>query len=201
MLNYIWAGMFLVGILYGACTGTLPQITDGVLDGAKEAVELCISVSGIVAFWTGLMTVASETGLLQGLASVMRPFLLWMMPGLKRSEKALDAVSVNLAANMLGLGWAATTAGLSAMEELDRLQPVQTTTEGQKKATDEMCALLILNISSLQLIPVSTIAYRSQYGSTDPAAVAGPGLVATFCSTLAAILFIRIVQRRGRKSR
>ena len=199
MLNYLWGGMFLAGIIYGAFAGTLPQITDGLLSGAKEAVELCLSVAGIVAFWTGLMTVARETGLLRSMAAAMRPFLLWMMPGLKGQEAALEAVSVNLAANILGLGWAATAAGLTAMEELDEIRNRREKDSDMKTATDEMCALLILNISSLQLIPVSTIAYRSQYGSTDPAAVVGPGLLATLVSTLAAIVFCRMRQR-GRKA-
>lgn len=199
MLNYLWGGMFLAGIIYGAFAGTLPQITDGLLSGAKEAVELCLSVAGIVAFWTGLMTVARETGLLRSMAAAMHPFLLWMMPGLKGQEAALEAVSVNLAANILGLGWAATAAGLTAMEELDNIRSQREKDSGIKTATDEMCTLLILNISSLQLIPVSTIAYRSQYGSTDPAAVVGPGLLATLVSTLAAIVFCRMRQS-GRKA-
>lgn len=198
MLNYLWGGMFLAGIIYGAFAGTLPQITDGLLSSAKEAVDLCLSVTGIVAFWTGLMTVARETGLLRSMAAAMRPFLLWMMPGLKGQEAALEAVSVNLAANILGLGWAATAAGLAAMEELDKIRDRREKNSEKKMATNEMCTLLILNISSLQLIPVSTIACRSQYGSTDPAAVVGPGLLATLVSTLAAILFCRLWQR-GRK--
>lgn len=198
MLNYLWGGMFLAGIIYGAFAGTLPQVTDGLFSGAKEAVDLCLSVAGIVAFWTGLMTVARETGLLRSMAAAMRPFLLGIMPGLKGQEAALEAVSVNLAANILGLGWAATAAGLTAMEELDKIRKRREKDSEEKTATDEMCTLLILNISSLQLIPVSTIAYRSQYGSTDPAAVVGPGLLATLVSTLAAILFCRLWQR-GRK--
>ena len=198
MLNYLWGGMFLAGIIYGAFAGTLPQITEGLLSGAKEAVELCLSVAGIVAFWTGLMTVAKETGFLRGIAAARRPFLLWMMPELKNQETALEAVSVNLAANILGLGWAATAAGLTAMEELDKMRDIREKNSKEKTATEEMCVLLILNISSLQLIPVSTIAYRSQYGSTDPAAIVGPGFLATLASTLAAVLFCRLLQK-GRR--
>ena len=144
------------------------------------------------------MTVAKETGLLRSIAAAMRPFLLWMMPELKNQEAALEAVSVNLAANILGLGWAATAAGLTAMEELDKMRDIREKNSREKTATEEMCVLLILNISSLQLIPVSTIAYRSQYGSTDPVAVAGPGFLATLASTLAAIVFCRVLHR-GRK--
>lgn len=200
MLNYLWTGMFLTGILYGAFAGTLGQITDGILQGAREAVELVFAIAGAVAFWTGLMTIARETGLLKQMAKVMRPVLLWLMPELKGQEKALEAVSVNLAANMLGLGWAATAAGLQAMEELDKLATKREKISYKKKpeektASNAMCVLLLLNISSLQLIPVSTIAYRSQYGSTAPAAIVGPGLIATVCSTLAAVLFCRIFVR------
>lgn len=203
MLNYLWVGMFLTGIIYGSFAGTLGAVTGGLLQGARDAVDLCVAVAGVVAFWSGLMEIARATGLLKAMARGMRPILLWLMPGLAGQEAALEAVSVNLAANILGLGWAGTTAGLKAMEELDtigkereKISGIETSAE--KAATDEMCVLLLLNISSLQLIPVSTIAYRSQYGSTDPAAIIGPGLIATAVSTLAAVVFCR-VWLRGRR--
>ncbi len=202
MLNYLWAGMLLLGIGYGTLAGTLPQITQGALAGAKEAVELCISVAGVVAFWNGLMEIAKESGLISLGAKKVRPFLLWLMPGLKGEEKALDAVSLNMTANILGLGWAATAAGLKAMEELDHVAEKKRgahskEAEELRAVSDEMAVFLILNISSLQLIPVTIIAYRSQYGSADPAAIAGPGLVATAISTAVAILFCRLRQRKA----
>lgn len=201
MLNFLWAGMLLLGVVYAAFAGTLPDITEAALNGAKEAVELCLSVAGVVAFWNGLMTIAKESGLISLAAKRVRPFLLWLMPGLKGEDTALEAVSVNMAANVLGLGWAATTAGLKAMEELDRIEEAsrekfsKNRQNWTKAASDEMCIFLILNISSLQLIPVNIIAYRSQYGSTDPAAVTGPGLLATAASTAAAVLFCHVWQR------
>ena len=217
MLNFLWAGMFLLGIVYAAFAGTLSEVTEAMLSGGKEAVELCLSVAGIVAFWNGLMTIAEESGLISAAARRTRPILLWLMPGLKGQEKALNAISVNMAANVLGLGWAATPAGLKAMEELEKIEEERRRSEPQMPtaekrslgrtwrekavpkgmANDEMYTFLILNISSLQLIPVNVIAYRSQYGSVDPAAVVGPGIVATAVSTGVAIIFCRMMNRRN----
>ena len=235
MLNFLWAGMLLLGIVYAAFAGTLPEVTEGCLNGAKEAVELCLSVAGVVAFWNGLMTIAKESGLVSLAARRVRPFLVWLMPGLKGREEALDAISVNMAANVLGLGWAATPAGLKAMEALEELEEERRKEKdktvvdagnvrkgldtmdtgsawknGKAKnfgdrlrsgvpvgvASNEMCTFLILNISSLQLIPVNVIAYRSQYGSVDPAAVVGPGIVATAVSTGVAVVFCKIMNRK-----
>ena len=159
---------------------------------------LCITMLGILSFWMGLMEIGSEAGLIHGLTMKMRPFLHWLFPGIPEDHPAIDAISTNCIANVLGLGWAATAAGLTAMEELDKMRDIREKNSKEKTATEEMCVLLILNISSLQLIPVSTIAYRSQYGSTDPVAVAGPGFLATLASTLAAIVFCRVLHR-GRK--
>ena len=234
MLNFLWAGMLLLGIVYAAFAGTLPEVTEGCLNGAKEAVELCLSVAGVVAFWNGLMTIAKESGLVSLAARGVRPFLVWLMPGLKGCEEALDAISVDMAANVLGLGWAATPAGLQAMEALEEIEEERRKgeyvmgSEGARKSDDtmesgitrkngkekssgerrrdgmpvgvasnEMCTFLILNISSLQLIPVNVIAYRSQYGSVDPAAVVGPGILATAVSTGVAIIFCKMMNRRG----
>lgn len=218
MLNFLWAGMLLLGVVYAAFTGTLPEVTEGCLNGAKEAVELCLSVAGVVAFWNGLMTIAKESGLVSLAARRVRPFLVWLMPGLKGQDEALDAISVNMAANVLGLGWAATPAGLIAMEELEKIEEERRRAQSQMLSEDkslrrtwhgkampkgmannEMGTFLILNISSLQLIPVNVIAYRSQYGSVDPAAVVGPGIVATAVSTGVAIIFCRIMNRRKKR--
>ena len=245
MLNYLWAGMLLLGIVYAAFNGTLPEVTEGCLNGGKEALELCLSVAGVVAFWNGLMTIAKESGLVSLAARRVRPFLVWLMPGLKGQDEALDAISVNMAANVLGLGWAATPAGLQAMEALEKIEEkrrkrtVEMNAGKARKVADaveggciaknqdtigvrtvgkcgtvknfgswlkgavpvgvasnEMCTFLILNISSLQLIPVNVIAYRSQYGSVDPAAVVGPVIVSTPVITVVAVMFCRIMNRR-----
>ena len=134
----------------------------------------------------------------------MRPILKFLFPDLPTDCEAARQISVNFIANILGLGWAATPAGLTAMKELEELEeerraagdPAAVT---QGTASDEMCTFLVMNISSLQLIPVNIIAYRSQYHSVSAAAVTGPCLVATMVSTLAAVFFCRIMDRSNKK--
>ncbi len=196
-MNYLWAGMMLVGIVYAAFHGTLPQVTEGALDAAKEAVSLCITMTGVMSFWVGLMKIAEKTGMIAGLSRKLKPILQFLFPGIPKGHIANEYIATNFIANVFGLGWAATPAGLKAMEALADLEKERGNTGDA--ASDEMCTFLILNISSLQLISVNLIAYRSQYGSANPAAIVGPGIVATVCSTLAAIIFCKIINRHRKK--
>lgn len=166
MLNYIWAAMIVVGILFGAVNGNMKEITEAALDSAGEAVSLCIAMAGIMAFWVGLMEVAQSSGLIARLTDMLSPFISFMFPGLPKEHRAKGFISMNIIANVLGLGWAATPAGLKAMEELAKLEeergnPAYGGSSGKERiASNEMCTFLILNISSLQLIPVNMIAYE-----------------------------------------
>uniref|UniRef100_UPI003FEF83DC nucleoside recognition protein n=1 Tax=Roseburia sp. TaxID=2049040 RepID=UPI003FEF83DC len=196
-MNYLWAGMMLVGIVYASFHGTLPQVTEGALDAAKEAVSLCITMTGVMSFWVGLMKIAEKTGMIGGLSRKLKPILQFLFPGIPKGHIANEYIATNFIANVFGLGWAATPAGLKAMEALADLEKERG--NSGDAASDEMCTFLILNISSLQLISVNLIAYRSQYGSANPAAIVGPGIVATVCSTLAAIIFCKIINRRRKK--
>ena len=185
MLNYLWGFMILAGILWGAANNSLDAVTQGLLDSAGEAVKLCITMAGVMSFWCGILEVGNRSGLIEWLADKMEPILTFLFPDLGKDHPARLPISVNMAANMLGLGMAATPAGLEAMKLMQ---------EGkQSKATNSMCTFLIINISSLQLVPVTMIAYRSQYGSSDPTAVLGPALIATGCSTLAAVIFCKLM--------
>ena len=197
MLNYLWAGMILVGIIFGAFQGTMGEMSDIIIDSSKEAVSLCLAMAGIMSFWTGIMEVAAKAGLMERMASFFRPFVGFLFPKIPKGHKASEHITTNIIANMLGLGWAATPAGLCAMEALQELNEER----GHDKtvASDEMCTFLILNISSLQIIPMTIIAYRSQYGSVNPSGIVGPGLMATAISTAVAILFCKIVQLAGRR--
>lgn len=112
MLNYIWAAMLIVGILFGAVNGNMKEVTEAALDSAGEAVSLCITTAGIMAFWVGLMEVAESSGLIRKLTALLSPFVTFMFPGIPRGHKAKDYISVNIIANVLGLGWACTPAGL-----------------------------------------------------------------------------------------
>ena len=201
MLNYIWAFMILLGILYGALTGQMEQVTNAAIDSAGEAVSLCITMLGIMALWVGLMEIARKAGLIAKLTKGIQPFINFMFPGIPKEHATREYIAANIIANVLGLGWAATPAGLKAMEEMAKLQEERAGSKvhrdfGMGTASNEMCTFLVINISSLQLIPVNIIAYRSQYGSVNPAAVIGPGLLATFVSTLTAIVFCRVMNRK-----
>ena len=210
MLNYLWSGMILIGILFAAFSGKMPDITTAALDSSKEAVTLCITMMGVMSFWTGLMGIAEKSGILKtatvhlfALSKKLEPLLTFLFPSIPKDHKAREYISTNMIANFFGLGWAATPAGLEAMEELQKLEEDRRLGKAagpvRKRgvASNEMCTFLIVNISSLQLIPVSVIAYRSQYGSVNPTAVVGPGIVATAVSTGAAILFCRIMDRKS----
>ena len=188
-MNYLWGGMMVVGVVYAVLTGNLDAVTEQALVSAKEAISLCLTMAGAMAFWVGIMRIAERAGMIERAAQRMGPLLTFLFPSVPKSGKARTQIATNMVANVLGLGWAATPAGLSAMKELRKLEA----DTGQ--ATDAMCDFLILNISSLQLIPVNIIAYRSQYGSVNPAAVVGPGLIATICSTAAAIIFCKLKKR------
>ena len=195
MLNSLWAGMILIGIIFAAFTGRIPEITDAALDSSKEAVTLCITMIGVMAFWMGLMEIASKAGMIEKGAKMLKPFVRFLFPEVPEGHKAGEHITTNIIANFLGLGWAATPAGLKAMEELGKLN------HGSPVASNAMCNFLILNIYSLQLIPVNVIAFRSQYGSVNPTAIVGAGIVATAISTGTAIVFCKIMDRKKTRRR
>ena len=172
--------MILLGIVYGAVTGNMQAVTDAAFASAKDAVTLCITMTGMMALWVGVMEIARGAGLIRKWSEKLKPFIHFLFPGIPKGHKAQEYIAANMIANILGLGSAATPAGLKAMEEL---------------ASNEMCTFLILNISSLQLIPVSVIAYRSQYGSSNPSAITGAAIAATLVSTATAVIFCKIKEK------
>ena len=193
MLNYIWAFMIMVGVIYAACTGRMSEVTNGALDSAGEAMSLCITMAGVMALWMGLMEIAKEAGLIAKMTKGISPFLNFMFPRISKEHEAREYIATNIIANILGLGWACTPAGLKAMEALAKLEEERG--NYGHSASNEMCTFLILNISSLQLIPVNMIAYRSQYGSANPTAIIAPAIFATLCSTLVAIVYCKVKDR------
>ena len=188
MLNILWVIMIAGGIFFAAFHGTMGQITESFISSSTEAVNLCIFMLGVIGVWNGMMEIAVKSGLMKKIAKTMYPFIHWLFPDIPPRHKANEYIAANMAANILGLGWAATPAGLKAMRELQKLE------EGGGRASDMMCAFLVLNISSLQLVPINMIAYRSQYGSVNPAAVVLPAICATMISTIAGIVFIKIME-------
>ena len=122
MLDYLWAGMILIGILYGICTGRISDVSNAALDSSKEAISLCITMMGVMAFWSGLMEIAARAGVIESMSRKMDPVLRFLFPDLPKNHPAEKHIATNMIANILGLGWAATPAGLKAMEELSNLE-------------------------------------------------------------------------------
>ena len=203
---YLWGGMLLIGIVYGVLAGNVDEVTKAFVSCSGEAVSLCISMAGITAMWTGMMKIAEDSGLVTELAAKMRPLIRFLFPKLDTESKAAHYICLNFLSNVLGLSWASTSSGLCAMKELKELQlqkenAEKNTEDSGKKdavknssmiASNEMCTFLIINVSSLQLIPVNMIAYRAKYGSADPTAIVGPAILATAVSTAVAVIFCRI---------
>ncbi len=193
-MNYLWAGMIIVGVVYSIFTGDLENVTNAALDSAGDAITLCITMTGVMAFWMGLMEIATRAGIIEMLSNKLEPFIRWLFPNLPKEHLAKTYITTNMVANFLGLGWAATPAGLKAMEELAKLLPKSV--NGVRYASDEMCTFLVINISSLQLIPINVIAYRTQYGSVNPTAIVGSAILATMTSTVAGVVFCKCMTRR-----
>lgn len=206
MLNYLWAGMIIVGVIFAAFTGKMPDVTNAALDSSREAVTLCITMMGVMSFWVGIMEIAERAGIIEMVSRKMGPLIRFLFPTLPAGHPAEEHITTNIIANVLGLGWAATPAGLRAMDELGKLEedrrcgraPGPVREKGV--ASNEMCTFLIINISSLQLIPVNVIAYRSQYGSVNPAAIVGAGILATTVSTGVAVVFCKMMDRGKRRA-
>ena len=190
MLNYLWGCMILIGVVYAALTGNIDSVTSGALDGAKDAVSLCITMLGVMAFWCGLLEIAEKSGLIDKCKCGVAPLISWLFPNVPRQSRAFSYITTNMISNFLGLGWAATPAGIRAMQELSELNGHNSV------ASCDMCTFLVINISSIQLIPVNIIAYRSQYGSANPTSILFPSIIATTCSTFVAVIFCRFMMKR-----
>lgn len=189
MLNYIWGGMILIGIVVAAFNGRIPDITNAAIDSSKEAVTTCVTMLGILSMWTGLMQIAEKAGIIKELSKKMLPLLKFLFPEIPVKNKALQYISTNVIANLLGLGWAATPAGIKAMQEMQKFNT------NKEIASRSMCMFMVFNMSSLQLISVNLIAYRAQYNSVNPSEIIGPGIFATLVSTVIGILVIKIIER------
>jgi spore maturation protein A len=182
MVNFIWLFFIVSGFVVAAFQGKVELVTEAVFDGAKSGVTVCFGLISIMVFWLGMMRIAEDAGLLQKLARLLRPIIRFLFPGIPRDHPALGYIMSNMSANIFGLGNAATPMGIKAMQELQRLNPDKDT------ASPAMCTLLALNTASITLIPTTLIAIRMSYNSANPTEIVGTTLLATFVSTLAAVL-------------
>lgn len=162
MMNWVWSGMILVSIGYAFVSGNTASLTQGVFAGARQAVELTLTMLGVVCFWNGIMTVADRSGAVEWLSRLLRPVIRLLFPNVPERSAAQEAICMNMTANLIGLGNAATPFGLKAMRELSDLSG------SPRRATDEMITFVVINTASLQLIPTGLAMLRSQYGSAAP---------------------------------
>lgn len=200
-MDKIWACMLIVGIGAGILSGNGMEISTAIVDSAGKALDYALGIAGVIAMWSGIMHMAEAEGLLEKLTKGMERILVFLFPSLPKGHLAGKYITLNMAANILGLGWAATPAGLLAMKSLNALED-ERRKEGHPYAlpkgvaSREMCTFLVLNVSSLQLIPMTIIAYRHQFGSEAPTSIIGPAIITTFISTMAGIGVIKIMGRR-----
>jgi len=188
-MNVIFALLFTAALVFGALTGNMKGFTDGLFGGVKSAVDVSIGLVGVLALWLGLVKILEKAGAVGGIAKVIGPLMRLIFPNLPKEHPALAAMTLNIAANMLGLGNAATPLGLKAMEELEKLNPK----EGI--ASDSQTTFLAINTGSVTLVPATVIALRAASHSAAPADILAPSLVASFCATIAAIFTARILAR------
>jgi spore maturation protein A len=189
VINTVWVLMIALGVLVAAFAGTIDEVTAGIMDSMSTSVELFLGLIGVMALWTGVMRVAQRSGLVESLARRIRPVLVFLFPGVPKGHPAMGAIVMNVTANMLGLGNAATPLGINAMKELQRLNDRPGT------ATNAMCTLLVINTSSVQLIPATVIGLRSAAGSAQPTEIIGTTLVATAVSTLVGLMAVKTLER------
>ncbi|NHM27925.1 spore maturation protein [Desulfofundulus sp. TPOSR] len=189
MVNYVWLGMIVFGILVAGANGQVEVVTRAALEGADKAVKTSLNLIAIITFWLGIMKLAEAAGLVRALARLVRPVTRFLFPGVPPNHPAMGAIIMNLSANILGLGNAATPMGLIAMQELQKLNRGD-----PKTATSAMCTFLALNTSCITLIPTTIIGIRVMYGSTDPTAIVGTTIFATACGMTVAVIVDRMLR-------
>jgi len=181
LLNLIWLLLLASGIVVAALNGHVEIVTEAALEAAKGAVKICLDLIGIMALWLGIMKIAEKAGLIQSLALMLKPVLRRLFPSVPPDDPAMGAIILNLSANMLGLGNAATPFGMKAMQELQRLN------NDRPEASAAMCTFMALNTSCITLIPATIIGIRLAFSSSNPTEIVGACIFATSCAMVIAV--------------
>ena len=182
MVSYIWFFLILIGILFSLFTGKLDIINDSILTNRNDALDLMLSILPIIVLWTGIMKIAETSGLLRRFAKLVEPILSRLFPSVPKDNPALGFIASNIAANMMGLGSAATPFGLKAMSELQKINDKKDT------ASVAMITFLVLNTAGVTIVPTTVLALRIAHGSVNPSEIILPGVIATFCSSIGGLL-------------
>ncbi len=195
MLNIIWVVLLVGGIIIGAFTGNMQAVTDAVMSYADTGVELALGLIGMMSLWLGIMKIAEKSGLIVIIGKALRPIMKFLFPEVPEDHPAMGSMVMNISANILGLGNAATPLGIKAMKELQELN------EDKETASNSMCMFLAINTSSVTLIASSVIAYRLAAGSNNPTEIIGPTIIATLASTIAAIIAVKVFEKVAKKKK
>lgn len=188
MMNYVWVIIIIFSFFCAIATNNMPSLSSAVISGGTEAITLVLKLTGIICFWKGLMAIAEKSGLTQIISNMLKPVLKLLFPKLK-DEKAKNAISMNLTANLLGLGNAATPLGLEAMKRL------QENSLKKDTATDEMVRFVVLNSAALHLVPTTVALLRHEFGSQNPMEILLPSIVTSFFSVTVGVLMTFILRK------
>ena len=194
MLNYIWGGLIFVSFLSAIATGRMEEVSKAVLEGAQDAVKLSFSMLGLMGFWMGVMKVAQEVKITKFFSKLLYPLLHLLFPRYQKESKIMQTISMNVTANLLGLGNAATPLGLAAMQAMNE--------EKREMPSKEMCLFVLMNTASIQLIPTTLLAMRSEYGSVDPFEIVPAVWITSAVVFMAVILVGKFCEKlKGRGNR
>lgn len=194
MINIIWVAMIIIGLIFAGINGTMEEVTKAIFSSAEEGVTICFGLISILVFWLGMMAIAEKSGLLSKFITLFKPIMTRLFPDVPPDHPAMGYILSNTVSNLFGLGNAATPMGIKAMEQLKKLN------DDKPVASRSMITLLALNTSSLTLIPTTVIAIRMKYHSAAPTEIVGTTILATACSTVAAIIIDRIFYYKRKRS-
>lgn len=189
MINYIWFVMIFLGLIVGIFTGNGEGISNAIIGSIDSTVSFIIGLVGLMCFWCGVMKVAEKSGFTEKLAKLMKPILKLIFKESAKDEKALGAIVMNITANMMGLGNAATPFGIKAMEEMDRLN------NEKGRASNDMALFLVLNAACIQLVPSTVLSIRAAAGSTNPGVIILPAIISNGTAAIVGVICCKILQR------
>lgn len=191
-MNYLWPILIIISFIFSMINGNIENVNNSIFSSVTDVVSLTLTLVGNMCLWCGLMKIVRETKIIKIIMKKLNPILKWLYPEAKNNKKAMEAISINTVSNILGIGNAATPAGLKAMEELQRDNP------HKKELTNSMIMLIVLNTTSIQLIPTTIIAIRSSLGSSNPTNIIVPIWISTVVGTLVGVICTKILLKRKR---
>lgn len=190
MLNIIWPFFIIVSFIYGIFTGRINEINNSIFESSKSAVELCITLLGTICLWNGIMNIASKTNFVKMLTKILGPFLRFLFPDINKNDEEYNLIAMNMVANILGLGNAATPLGLKAMKSLNKKN------KEKNKLSNSMAMLIVINTASIQIIPTTVIAIRASLGSVNPTKMIFPIWIATIFAAVSAVITSKILMKK-----